>query len=70
MSSITAFAENKTTQLVLKNPELKFFKSARSDVEYVGPRSLSDLTSFINKQIGRVTSTTIGMYVLCSKMKL
>ena len=61
MSSITDFAENKRTQLVLKNPKLKFFKSASTDVDYVGSRSLSDLLFFINKQMGRVTSTTIGM---------
>ena len=57
----TYFTGNKRTQLELENPKLKFFKSASSAVDYVGPQSLSDLSSFINKQTGRVETSTKGM---------
>ena len=56
MIFIKKITENKRTQLVLKNPKLKFFKSTSSDVDYFGPQSLSGLLFFINKQMGRVDS--------------
>ena len=60
MSRIKFLAENKRTQPSLKHPTLKFFKSASSGVNYVGPQSLSDLSLFINKEMGRVTTATNG----------
>ena len=58
---ITNFTENQRTQLVLKNPKLKFFKSTSVDVDYFGPPSLSDLSSFIDKQMGRLTAAAKGV---------
>ena len=51
----------KRIQLVLQTPKLKFFESVSSNVNYDGARSLSDLSSFIDKQMGRVTVATKGV---------